>query len=335
MSAATVVRVALPGVEDGLAHCAARGEAVSLPAAEWLVARGERGDVAHGDWRLWLLDGAGLGGDVLQRLPAGPCALLARTAREPQGTWACAEPVHLLTALDHLQLGAPVPLPLAGEDRRDLVAALNDHFADSGFRLHAPGEGGWLCECPQGLRCSSVEPAAAIGANLRELLPVGPDAARVRAYVNELQMLLHEHPVNLRRSSRGEPAVNSVWLWGIGSAARPAARVAGVLVSNDAWLCGLWRMHGGTARPLEELTDALQHPTGDVRVAIAPDTTAGSAATELERIEREALVPLRGAIVSGRVTSAALLLGNCVVELGAGARRRFWRRIRPLGEVLG
>jgi hypothetical protein len=334
MNAGTVVRIALPGVADGLAHCAARGETVRLPAAEWLVARGECRRNPGGDWRLWLLEGAGLGADVLERLPAGPCVLAARTASEPQGTWACAEPVHLLTALDHLQLGAPVPVPIGVADRGELVAALNDHFADRGFRLHAPEQGGWLCRCPEGLRCTSVEPAAAIGANLRDLLPVGPDAARVRAFVNESQMLLHDHPVNIRRSAHGEPAVNSIWLWGIGAAARPAARATGVLVSDDDWLAGLWQMHGGVARPLAELADALRQPAGEVRVAIAPDTAGSGAASELARVEREVLVPLRAALSSGQVGAATLLLGGRVVELGAGARRKFWRRARPLGEVL-
>jgi hypothetical protein len=334
MNAGTVVRIALPGVADGLAHCAARGETVRLPAAEWLVARGERHSTPAGDWRLWLLEGAGLGEDVLERLPAGPCVLAARTAHEPQGTWACAEPVHLLTALDHLQLGAPVPLLLGAEDRSELVAALNDHFADSGFRLHAPDQGGWLCRCPEGLRCTSVEPAAAIGANLRDLLPAGPDAARVRAFVNESQMLLHDHPVNVRRTARGEPAVNSIWLWGIGAAARPTVRATGVLMSDDDWLAGMWRMHGGTVRPLVEVAAALRQPAGEVRVAIAPDTTGVSAATELARVEREVLAPLRAAMCSGQVATATLLVGGWVFELGKGARRKFWRRARPLVEAL-
>ena len=334
MKAGAAVRIALPGVAGALAHCAGQGAAPRLPAAEWLVARGELHRSGDCDWRLWLLDGAGLGEDVLERLPAGPCVLAARTRREPEGTWACAEPVHLLTALDHLQLGSPVPLPLGATDRSELVAALNDHFADSGFRLHATEQGGWLCECPPGLRCASVEPALAIGANLRELLPTGPDAARVRAFVNESQMLLHDHPVNARRNARGEPAVNSIWLWGIGAAVRPAARAPGVLVSDDDWLTGLWRMHGGPARPTADLSGVLRQPAGPVRVAIPPDATGGDAAAELLRAEREVFVPLRAAIASGLVSAAAIRIGGWVVELDAGARRRFWRRARPLGEVL-
>jgi len=307
---------------------------VRLPAADWLLARGERRPAVRGDWRRWVLTEAGLGAEVLDRFPAGPCVFLARTGREPQGCWACAEPVHLLTALDHLQLGSPVPLPLDAAERGELVQDLNDHFADSGFRLHAMERGGWLCECPPGLRCAACEPAAAIGGNLRDLQPVGPDAARIRALVNEAQMLLHEHPVNARRAARGEPVVNSVWLWGIGSAGVRTAGAQGTLVSDDDWLVGLWRLHGGAVRPVAELARVLARSDGVVRVAIAPDSTGRGAAAELTRLERDVLEPLRESLVTGRVSAATLSVGGWTIELDARARWRFWRRGRNLVEVL-
>jgi hypothetical protein len=334
MKEAGMVRIALPGLADSAAHCAGRGEAVRLPAAEWLVARGECRPGVRGDWRRWVLAEAGLGADALDRFPAGPCVFLARTGREPQGCWACAEPVHLLTALDHLQLGSPVPLPLDAAERGELVQALNDHFADSGFRLHAMERGGWLCECPPGLRCAACEPAAAIGGNLRDLQPVGLDAARIRALVNEAQMLLHEHPVNARRAARGEPVVNSVWLWGIGSASACTAGGQGTLVSDDDWLVGLWRLHGGAVRPVAELAGVLARADGAVRVAIAPDPTGSGAAAELARLERDVLEPLRESLVAGRVPAATLCVGGWIIELDARARWRFWRRGRPLAQVL-
>jgi hypothetical protein len=34
--------------------------------------------------------------------------------------------------------------------------------------------------------------------------------------MTEMQMMLHEHPVNQSREARGEPAVNGTWFWGGG-----------------------------------------------------------------------------------------------------------------------
>ena len=218
--AATILRIAVPSLEPALAGPAA----LRLPAAEWLVARGDRASEPQESWRQWLLDDAGLGEDLLQRFPAGPCARAAWTGGPALGTWACAEPVHLVTAIDHLQLAAPAPLPLDAEESAALLASLDAHLAGTGFRLHALAGRGWLCECPPGLDCTAVEPAAAVGRNLRELLPGGRDAARIRGLVNELQMLLHDHPANERRALRGAPAMNSLWLWGFG---RPSNRAHG------------------------------------------------------------------------------------------------------------
>ncbi len=217
-----------------------------LPAAEWLVARAQRGSTDR-PWREWLLADAPAHAGLLERLPAGPCLVAAWTGRPPVGRWACAAPVHLLTALDHLRLAAPVPLPLEPDESAALVADLNSRLAHRGFVLEEIAGRGWLCRCPDDLDCHSVEPAQAIGGNLRELMPTGRDSARVRAWVNEAQMVLHEHPVNLRRFERGSAAVNSVWLWGFGAAGVAERPPEGVLLTDDDWLTGLARLLGTDA----------------------------------------------------------------------------------------
>jgi hypothetical protein len=42
-------------------------------------------------------------------------------------------------------------------------------------------------------------------------------AKKWRRLQNELQMILHDHPVNEARLERGELSINSVWLYGCGS----------------------------------------------------------------------------------------------------------------------
>jgi hypothetical protein len=217
-----VLRIALPSPGGDRPPGCGRSGRLRLPAAEWLIGRGKRAPRPCSSWREWLLDDADLGPDLLKRFPAGPCVSAAWTGERARGTWACAAPVHLATAIDHLQLAAPAPLPLAAEESSEFVTSLNAHLDGSGFRLHALPGRGWLCECPPGLACTGVEPAAAVGRNLRELLPAGRDAPRVRALVNELQMLLHEHPVNERRALLGAPAMNSLWLWGFRAAVEPS-----------------------------------------------------------------------------------------------------------------
>jgi hypothetical protein len=329
-----VLRIAIPGLPDAVAGLAGQGEAPRLPAAEWLLARGRAADATVDDWRDWLLAGAGLGDDAMMRFPPGPCAIAAAQDRLVEGTWARAEPVHLLTAIDHLQLAIPVPLPLDAAESAALLETLNAHLSGSGFALRARDDGGWLCACPAGLECTTVEPAQAIGCSLRDLLPTGRDAVRVRALVNELQMLLHDHPVNERRAASGRPVVNSVWLWGVGSASMPSGTVRGVLVTDDDWLAALWRLHAGRVEPLSALTAVLSEVTGEVRVAVSAVVHRSASLESLQSLEASVFAPVRAALAASAVSHVALRAGHQTFEILPAARWAFWRRPRPLAEAL-
>ena len=329
-----MIRVAVPGLADAVARLARLGDTVRLPAAEWLAARGRVGPSDPGEWRAWVLADAGLGPDVLERFPAGPCAAADALGQWPSGRWARAEPVHLLTALDHLQLAAPVPVPLVRDESDALLATLNGHLAGSGFAVRSHPGGGWVCECPPTLECDTVEPSSALGRNLRETLPTGPDARRVGSLVNEMQMLLHEHPVNERRIARGLPPVNSVWLWGVGTARAATGSVTGVLHTDDAWLAALWRLHGGRVRPLDPAVAAVDPDGGDVRVAIASVPGQSDGVEALRAIDERCLAPVRAALLAGRCDRVLLHAGCRTFDVRRGARWAIWRRARPLAEVL-
>src|SRR2546421_398768 len=65
-------------------------------------------------------------------------------------------------------------------------------------------------------------PIALAGCDVATGLPPNP-ASPGHQLLNEAQMVLHTLPVNESRESRGEPPINSVWLWGAGSAPAVAA----------------------------------------------------------------------------------------------------------------
>ena len=330
MSGRREVRIALPGLADSLARLAAESAVLRLPAAEWVMARGRENTSVARDWRAWVLAGAGSGDDVSWHLPAGPSSVPAEVVARSGQTWARAEPVHLLTAIDHLQLAAPVPLPLEASESGLLLETLNAHLAGTGFELRALADGGWLCRCPEGLECETVDPLDAFGRNLRELLPSGRDAVRVRSLVNELQMLLHEHPVNERRVVRGLPPANSVWLWGIGTVREPTATVNGKLLTDDAWLAAVWRRHGGRVRSVTELGQVLAEEGTDVRVAAAAGCEGRPAADELQALEANVFAPVRAALVASRVSGVSLHDGRRILDLTPSVRWAFWRRARAL-----
>ena len=326
------LRLALPWLVAAVRSEARDGAGtVRLPAAEWLVARAARGSLPATDWRRWLLEGCVLGGDAVTRFPAGPCLHAARRGVFPSGTWACVRPVHLLTGLDHLQL-SPAAVSLDDEEAATLAGDINRHLDGTPFRLHTCEGEDWMLECAETVACTCVEPELAAGRNLRELMPSGRDGARVRRLLNELQMLLHEHPVNLRREQRGAATVNSMWLWGFGAAAAPGALSLPPLYTDDPWLEGLWRAHRAASRPLAEFG---RDPVAGGTVLFGWSSPPAADAPEcLGQSESKCFAPAREALVSGRTRRIDLLAGDLPFTVVRGGRMLFWRRARALVEVL-
>lgn len=149
---------------------------------------------------------------------------------------AIATPIHAALALTDLTATGPEQLNLSEEDARALCAAANTHMRDEGLQFYVVEPLRWLVACDRPVNVLSERPDWMIGEALRPNLPRGADARRVERWMNELQMLLYTHPVNIAREDRGLPPVNVVWLWGFSSPGE-LGRNAPVLPSPDTrWL---------------------------------------------------------------------------------------------------
>jgi hypothetical protein len=332
MSAASPPRVALalPQLAFALEAAGVTAAGAPLPALSWLAARSQRQPGGSADWRAWLLSRFGPGAGALQRFPAGPSLRALNEAAPAAGCWACAEPVHLATALDHLRLAPRAQLDLPADESRALAVSLAAALEGSGYSITWSDRGVWLFGCAHRIECDTVEPALAEGRDVRDSLPSGRDGAEIRRLTNELQMWLHEHPVNAARAARGVPKVNSIWLWGFGQAGEPVAGALPMLCSDDFWLVGLWRLHGSPAQPLEETRHAL---TGAGPLLIAAAGAGLDPQTQLLRWESELAAPLVAALSQARVGTAEVLLGAAAYRLSRGARLAVWRRPRPWSEL--
>ena len=125
--------------------------------------------------------------------------------------------------------------------------------------------------------------------------------------------------------------MNSVWLWGAGDTAEPHGNAAGWLITNDAWLAGLWRLHRGQAGSLEEWPRLLGKSSGELRIALAAEL---GPTEDLVRLDQAVLAPVRAALEAGRLGQVTLQVDEALVHVPAVARWAFWRRPRPLHELL-
>ena len=150
----------------------------------------------------------------------------------------CADPVPLVFGREGLVVGEPAALAITEDEAAALVASLNDNFADIGH-FSAPHPERWYVRTHH-TDWGTHPLHDAVGRRIDNYLPASSAARRL---LNEIQMLFHAHPVNALREQRGQPAINSVWLWGEGSLpAAPAA--SSPLFADGAFAAGLARWAG-------------------------------------------------------------------------------------------
>jgi hypothetical protein len=134
--------------------------------------------------------------------------------------WALVSPVFARVALDHVTVESPRDIELDDAESRALFDAVQPWFDGDGHRLVYGHAHRWYASHPgfATLATASIERTG--GEGIERWLPRGAHARRWQRLQNEAQMLLHTHPVNDARESRGVKPVNSLWLSGTGAASR-------------------------------------------------------------------------------------------------------------------
>lgn len=320
------MRVALPWLQAALAEAALNDAPPAMSALRWL---GGRGRLVSGEpraWREWLLEPVG-GANLLARWPAGPALALENglTAAGP-GSWCLAQPVHFAAGLDHLRLAPLAQASPTEEEASALGALVSSHFGTDELTVAAFVQGTWLLRCARSIDCSTQPPDAVVGHNVHDFMPAGRDGARIRSLMNEIQMLLHEHPVNQRRERARQLPVNGWWLWGFGDAV-PQASTAGVkrwsLRSDDCWLRALGHAQGSDAGDITAVGGDMQR--GDTFIALS-QPPAKRVEESLTSVDAGLLSMLASNVRVGAMQSLDLLVGGTTLHVDSSARFRFWRR---------
>lgn len=166
-------------------------------------------------------------------------------------TWMAAEPAWAFADINGVRLMACGSLNVSAEEAAALTQTLAPLFAEVGMELLTATPTQWQLRAAPGAALPELAaPEQALGEDLFLHLPKGDAGKRWRILFNDVQMALHEHPVNLARKRRGETVVNTVWPWGAGTLpAKVGANVAGV-VSSEPLLTALAARAGIQQKPL-------------------------------------------------------------------------------------
>lgn len=131
--------------------------------------------------------------------------------------WLRADPVHLAISRDNVQLLDSHAIAPQASEMTAIAETLNAHFEQDNLHFHFPDPArGYLAidhtRTPQTTPLWRMQ-----GANVFAHMPHSnnaTDGAWWRARMNEIQMLLHSHPVNVAREARGQRSINGLWFWG-------------------------------------------------------------------------------------------------------------------------
>jgi hypothetical protein len=213
-------------------------------------------------------DGAkGYLGGLAAYFPSGsglPAAALLRehlAGDAGDASWLSADPAWVQPDMSGARLLACGQLQLSPEEAAALAEPLKPMFHDAGLALEISSPDRWHVRLPPQTELPDFDvPEQALGEDLYGHLPSGPEGRRWRVLLNEVQVLLHQHPLNEQRRARGLPPVNSVWFWGGGALpAHLATSLAGV-IGEDLLLCALAKRAGIPVQPRDDVSIRTVRP---------------------------------------------------------------------------
>jgi hypothetical protein len=321
----------MTGVFPAMAESAPR-----LPGLRALLTRSGQRQTADAGAASWLCRSFGV--ERQRDWPVAPFAALGDALAPGSDYWLRADPVHLHLMRDSLVLTDGRSSELTLQQSLSLVDALNRHFVGDGLHFYAPVAERWyvrLAEVPA-LNTQPID--AVIGQDIHRYLPQGEDAMKWHGWLNEVQMLLHDHPVNVALEHSGRLPVNSLWPWGGGVLPRPAPSPYAEVWSDDALVRGLAGAGGEQAKTAPGSADAwLEQAAVDGAHLIVPHELKNGLEA-LQQMEQRWFMPLLHLLKRGAVASIHVhLAGPDRVEsfsTGRGDLWKVWRRPRPLEHYL-
>lgn len=245
-------------------------------------------------------------------------------AGERPGVWiAAADLVHLEATMDRPCLQALGRSELPKSELNALFDYLQQSLPqDSPYAFARIDRFGYL-RGDQAIATATVSAVTVDGLEPGDYMPSGGVARSYLTLTSELQMLLHEHEINVRREAQGLRTINAVWLWGGGRAPEQCVRLLPPLIGADPLFQGYWQSCSSIIAPWPgSFAGCIDFAVGGF-VALPPAENGG----ELVACLRE----LRELMRAGRLKRLVLLFRDGLsARFGRFDAFRLWRRMSPL-----
>lgn len=310
--------VELP-VKSRLRYLLTRADRISTPSDYLLLLAGEFGQKSPpgGDW------------------PAAAFSYLDDTGRSPESICMRIDPVHVAPGREGLVLLDSSLFEITGGEAAELAAAIQPLLADYTSTIETPHPSRWYMQMQAVPDLHTTPLYDVAGRDVGPHLPRGTARRDWHRLLNEIQMVLHEQPMNRARESRGVLTINSVWFWGIGALPITERGSAGIIAADEPVARGLARAHGMTPLSLPDGADELLQ-TGDANQAGLIVIDSGWRFSQyndavgwldfVDWLEQHWIAPLVHQVNRGGLQSLSILTPGQGHHLRRRHWWRFWRR---------
>ncbi|MCU0761195.1 MAG: hypothetical protein MUF07_18620 [Steroidobacteraceae bacterium] len=269
-------------------------------------------------------------------------------AGDARGAW-LATPLHFVAGLETVHLPRDGILALAPQERESLAADFGRSLGGDRLALAPAGREAFVLRGLEVDVARTVDPVDCLGSDLVNVQPAGPGAVPLRRLMSEIEMWLHEHPVNGWRVARGARPVRALWIWGGGAWAQaspaspggsvgvPAAavptRVAPCVYADDAWTRAAAQL-GGARLAAEGCWPGREDFARDADVLVVA-RFHGEDVPDAAAFEARYLEPALAALRSGALGRLTVIGAGRSVAAAAADRYRLWRPRRDWLSALG
>lgn len=247
--------------------------------------------------------------------------------------WLRADPVFLQPDRDSAILAAHEELELTEDEASKLVDAINTHFTDEPWQLHAIHPHRWYLELDNTQHLITHPLVKVLGDSINDYMPSGNDAKYWFKITNEIQMLLHGTNVNFERESRNMPVANSIWLWGGGCLPDKKEKPCSynTIVSSDVYHAGIANYCDIDVMPLN--ADELEENSFivlDVLSEFVQRHDVYSYMQELKKVEEIFLSKCQTLLNEGKIREIKLISDNGTsITITSKSLGRWWKRTKP------
>lgn len=299
-----------------------------LPSLSLLLNRGDITAISKAplERRIFQLLGYVLAAD--DELPVA--AARQPESRGPGSTCWCLDPVFVQLDREVANLAAYSELVISEPEALELIASLNRHFAGE-LHIEYLTPQHWLVKA--NLSLHTATPSEAMFVDIKRFQPSGSDAKRWQSLLNEMQMLLHAHPVNEARLHANMPPINSLWLWGGGTPVTTAPGIDLVCANDELVIAAAGHNHVAHA-PLPAQIDATLFLQQNVLLVLLEQVAAIQQRNvyawfdALRDLERKLLTPVLALVKRGALEYVVLHSDTLQITIGKKQLKKWWRRIK-------